>query len=136
MILFLHRHDEGSLRRIDHHFNDTKHIVQSDIFLANIYCNRNTIIDDMLLYSIHISTLLHYFSLVPQVFTKYRLSFKLSKYDFFLPCVEYVRHDLIAVGNCPTLSKFQLVKHWSLSPHGVSLHSFIGVCAFYRNNVP
>ena len=107
MILFLHRHDEGSLKWIGHHFNDTKHVVQSDTFLANIYCNRNTIdICDMLLYSIHISTLLHYFFWVSQVFTKYRLSFKLSKYDLFLPRVEYVRHDLIAGDNCPTISKF------------------------------
>ena len=51
-------------------FNDTNHIVQSDTYLVNIYCNSKIIIDDTLLYSSHISILLHYFSCVVQVFTK------------------------------------------------------------------
>ena len=87
-------------------FNNTKHIVISDHSLTNTFCNSKTIIDDILLYSKHIPTLLHYFSCVTQVFTKYRLSFKLSKYDLFLPRVEYVGYDLTASGNCPAQSKF------------------------------
>ena len=132
---FLHCHDEGSPRRIDHSFNDTDHVVQSGTFFANIYCNSKTIIDDTLIYSNHIPILLHYFTCVAQVFTKYRLPFKLSKCDFFFPRIEYVGHDLTTGGNCPAQSKFQLINNWHLPPHGVLL-SFIGLCAFYRNYVP
>ena len=87
-------------------FNNTKHIVKSDTSLANTFYNSKKIIDDTLIYSNYILTLLHHFSCVYQVFTKYKLSFKLSKCDFFLARVEYVGHDLTASGNFPTQSKF------------------------------
>ena len=118
------------------HLNNSKHIVISDHSFPNLFCNSKIIIDDTLIYSNNISTLIHYFSCVAQVFTKYRLSFKLSKYDFFLPHVEYVGHDLTASGNYPAQSKFQLIKDWHLPAHGVSLLSFIGLCSFYSNYVP
>ena len=70
--------------------NDTKHIIKSDTYLVNVYCNSKTIIDDTLIYSKHIPTLLHHFVCVTQVFTNYRLSFKLSNFFLFLPRVEYV----------------------------------------------
>ena len=84
----------------------TKECIPSDPSISKIFCDNKTIIDDTLIYSNHISTLLHYFSCVAQVFTKYRLSFKLSKCNFFLPRVEYVGHDLIASGNYPAQFKF------------------------------
>ena len=117
-------------------FNDIKHVVQFYTPLVNIYCNSKTIIDDILLYSNHIPILLHFFSCVVQVFTKYRLSFQLNQCDFLLPCVKYVGYDLIAGGNFPVQSKFQLINNWNLPPHGVSLLSLIGSCALYRNYVP
>ena len=117
-------------------FNDIKHVVQFYTPLVNIYCNSKTIIDDILLYSNHILTLLHFFSCVVQVFTKYRFSFKLNQCDLFLPCVKYVGYDLIAGGNFPVQSKFQLINNWNLPPHGVSLLSLIGLWALYRNYVP
>ena len=116
--------------------NNTTHIVTSDPSLTHTFCNRKTIIDDTLLYSNHIPTLLHRLSCVSQVFTKYRLSFKLSKCDFFLPRVEYIGHDLTASGNCLAQSKFQLINDCPLQPHGVSLLSFIGLCSFYSNYIP
>ena len=58
------------------------------------------------------------------------------KYEFLLPRVEYILHDLTASGNCPAQSKFQLIKDWPLPPHGVFLLSFIVLCSFYRNHVP
>ena len=48
-----------------------------------IVCDDYIIIDDIILFSNHVLTILHNFSYVTRVFTKYRLSFKLSKYDFF-----------------------------------------------------
>ena len=71
-------------------FNDTKHIIKSDTYLVNVYCNSKTIIDDTLIYSKHIPILLHYFVCVTQVFANYRLSFKMSNFFLFLPRLEYV----------------------------------------------
>ena len=106
-------------------FHSTKDCVPSDTSISTIFCDSKTIIDDTLIFSNHIPTLLHYFSCVAQVFTKYRFSFKLSKCDFFLSRIEYGGHDLIADGNCLVQSKFVLIRQWPLPPHGVSLLSLV-----------
>ena len=75
--------------------NETKRIVNLSNPPTNIICNDRIIIDGILLFSNNIPTLLHYFSYVTQVFTRFLLSFKISKCDFFKDRVEYVGHDLI-----------------------------------------
>ena len=117
-------------------FNVTRHTINLSNSPTNIVCDDRIIIDDILLFSNHIPTLLHYFSCVAQVFTKFRLSFKLSKCDFLKERVEYVGHDLTANGNCPAESKFALIQEWPLPPHGISLLSFIGLCCFYNKYCP
>ena len=89
------------------------------------------IIDDILLYSTSMFTLLRYFSCVVRVFVRYRLSLKLSKCKFFSPRVEYLGYDLTSGGNYPAKSKFNLLTDWALPNHGTPLVSFIGLCAFY-----
>ena len=116
-------------------FHSTKDCIPSATSISTIFCDIKTIIDDTLIFSNHIPTFLYYCSCVAQVFTKYRLSFKLSKWDFFLSCVEYVGRDLTTDGNCPVQYKFTFIKQWPLPAHGVSLLSFIGVCSFYNNYV-
>ena len=102
-------------------FNEIRHIISLTNSLAKVICNDRIIIDDILLFSNHTPTPLSYFSCVTSVFTKYRLSFKLSKCDFFKDRVEYVDHDLTANGNCPVRSKFSLFKDWLLPSHGIYL---------------
>ena len=53
-------------------FNSIKDIVPFDTYVANIFCDNKTIIDEILIYSNHILTFLYYFSFVAQVITKYR----------------------------------------------------------------
>ena len=77
------------------------------IYLEDIYDSK-TIIDDTLIFSNHIPTVLHYLSCVAQVFTNY----------------------------CPAQSKFNFIKQWHLSPHDVYLLSFISLCLFYKNYIP
>ena len=96
----------------------------------NVHGSR-IVIDDILLYSTNIHTLIRYFSCVARVFVRYRLSFKLSKCKFFNPRVEYLGYDLTSQGNCPAQSKFDLVKEWTLPEHGTPLLSFIGLCTLY-----
>ena len=91
-------------------FNETKYTIKLSDSPSSIICNDRIIIDDILLLSNHIPTLLHYFYCVVQVFTKFRLSFKLSKCDFLKDRVVYVGHDLTTNGNCPAASKFSLLQ--------------------------
>ena len=91
-------------------FNETRYSIVDNHAPDIIVCDDKIVIDDILLYSNHIPTLLHYFSCVAKVFTKFRLSFKLSKCDFFKSRVEFVGHNLTASGNCPAQSKFYLIQ--------------------------
>ena len=91
-------------------FNETQYTIKLSDSPSTIICNNRIIIDDILLFSNHTPILLHYFSCIAQVFTKFRLSFKLSKYDFLKDRVECVGHDLTTNGNCPAASKFSLFR--------------------------
>ena len=117
-------------------FNETKHSIVDKNSFNTIVCDDKIVIDDILLYSNHIPTLLHYFSCVANYFTKFRLSFKLSKCDFFKSRVELVGHYLTADGNCPARSMFNLIKKWPLPTHGTALLSFIGLCLIYSRYYP
>ena len=92
--------------------------------------------DDILLFSNHDPTLLHYFSCISQVFTKYRLSFKLFRCEFFKPRIEFIGHDITTLGNYLDQSNFQLIETRPLPTTGISLLSFIGLCTFYNRYCP
>jgi hypothetical protein len=60
------------------------------------------IINDILLFSSDLPTLLNYLDCVCQIFIKYQVSLsKLPKCDFLKRRFEYVGHDITADGNCP-----------------------------------
>ena len=59
-------------------FTDTKHVTSHGTVPITLICDGKIIIYDILLFSNHMPSILHYFSCVAQVFTKYRLLFKLS----------------------------------------------------------
>ncbi len=94
------------------------------------------IIDDILLYAVDKSDILHYLECCLEVCQKYRLSLKLSKCDFLKALVEYVGHDLTSDGNCPSKSKFDMITDWPLPATGNALHSLIQLCNFYNKYCP
>ena len=94
------------------------------------------IIDDILIWSTHQELVLTYFECVCKIFQKYRVSFRLDKCEFLKDRVEYVGHDLTPAGNCPAMSKFDMINDWNLPETGQSLHSFVGLVNFYHNYVP
>ena len=94
------------------------------------------IIDDILIWSTEIDLGLLYFECVCEIFTTYRVSFRLDKCEFLKDRVEYVGHDLTPTGNCPAQSKFDMINDWNLPTTGPSLHSFIGLINVYHNYVP
>ena len=50
--------------------------------------------------------------------------------------MEYVGHDLLADGNCPAKSKFNMITDWVLPTTGAGLHSFVGLVMFYHRYAP
>ena len=117
-------------------FNETRHIISLTNSSAKVIYNDCIIIDGILLFSNYTPTLWYYFSCVARVFTKYRFSFKIGKYDFFKDRVEYIGHDLTANRNCPFRSKFSLIQDWPLPPRGISLLFCIGLYCFYHTYFP
>ena len=78
-------------------FQEIKHTIVMTNSPCNIVCDDRIIINDILLFSNHVSTILHYFSCVVRAFTKYILFFKLIKRDFLQPRVVYVMILLLMV---------------------------------------
>ena len=103
---------------------------------ATIICDDEIIMDDILLFPKHDTTVIHYFSCVSQVFTMYRLLFKLYKYDFFEIIVEFCWHDLTTLKNFSAESKLQLIEEYPLPTTGTSLLSFIDLCTFNNRYCP
>lgn len=99
---------------------------------ATIIWDDIIIMDNILLLSNHIPTLLYYFSYLSQAFTKFRTPFELSKYDFFKPQMECVGRNLTVLGNYLNKSNFKLVTEWPLLTTCTSFLSFIGICLFYN----
>jgi hypothetical protein len=96
----------------------------------------HVIIDDILLFSSNIPTLLNYLDCVCQVFVKYQVSLKLPKCDFLKSQFEYVGHNITADDNCPAESEFDLVADWMLPSHGQGLRSFVSLCNYYHRFCP
>ena len=88
-------------------FNSTIHIISSDNTVSTTFYDSKIIINDILLFYKNISTLLHYYFCVIQVFIKYRLSFKFNQCAFFQSRVECVGQDLPAYV-IPSLSSSSL----------------------------
>ena len=90
-------------------FNETRNTISLVQSLSKIICDDHITIDDILLF-LTTSRLFYIISCVTQIFTKYRLSFKVSKSHFLKDRIEYVGHVLATNGNCPAASKFSLLQ--------------------------
>ena len=108
----------------------SRNFISLDDAPSTIVYDDPDIVDSILSFSNHLPTILRYFSCVARFFTKYRLSFKLSKCESFKSRVEYVGHDFTADGNYPVAFKFYLIQKWPCHPppHSISLLSLIGLC--------
>ena len=101
-----------------------------------LHSGTKSIIDNIIIWSSNIRCILIHFECVCRVFQKYRVSFRQDKYHFLLDRVEYVGHDLLADGNYPVKSKFNMIDDWNFSPTGGILHSFVGLVLFYHRYAP
>jgi hypothetical protein len=94
------------------------------------------IINDILLFAIHLLDLLNYLEWVLVMCQKHPLALKLSKCDFREGHAEYVSHDLTSDGKCPSKSKFEMITDWPLPPTGQGLNSLIQLCNFCNKCCP
>ena len=110
----------------------------TELFLYRRKINSGTksIIDNILIWSSNVPTILLYLDYVCRVFQKYRVSFRLDKCQFIESRVEFLDCDLIAHGNCPVHTKFEIICDWDIPLTGQSLHSFIGLIIFYCTYAP
>ena len=81
-----------------------------------------------------ISTFLYYVSCVFQFFTKYSLFFKLSKYDFWKPRVEFVSHNCTAQWYKIEFFR-QLVHYWYPLSTFVHSSTFIVLSLKHKSNI-
>ena len=94
------------------------------------------IIDDGTCFSFDPWLCLRWFRCLCEVYVKYRLSFNLKKCDFFLSRFEWLGNDIRTNGNSPAISKFDLIRDWTLPRTGVSLSSLVGLAGFYNRFIP
>ena len=94
------------------------------------------IIDDGLMWSYDPLTLLKFFECLCEIYVKYRLSFNGKKCDFFMNRFEWMGNDITGDGNSPAISKFDLIRDWTLPVTGDSLLSFCGLLGFYSKYIP
>ena len=104
--------------------------------MKKLYSGTKSIIDDILIWSSIIATVLVYFECVCSMFLKYCVSFRQDKCHFLIDRVVYVGHDLLANGNCPAQSKFDIIKDWETPTTGSSLHFFVGLVMFCHQYAP
>ena len=102
-------------------FAETKSTIPIDTSLFTLFCDEKIVMDNILLFYNHIPIRIDYFSCIAQVFTKFRLSFKLSKCEFFKHSAEFVSHDHTTVKNFPVEFKFQLIEKCPLPKTGIFL---------------
>ena len=67
---------------------------------------------------------------------KYRVSFKLSKCEFFYNFFEYVGHVIIVGGNTIDQSKYDLINYWSTPTMGDGMYSFVSLFKYYNKFYP
>ena len=100
-------------------------------FLSEIVTGSCNIIDDILLWSNNMPTLLLMYECICKVYMKYRVSLKIKKCSFFKDRFEYVGRDIMSLGNTTAQSKYDFIKRWSRPSIGEQLHSFVSFCNFY-----
>ena len=80
----------------------------------NIVSGTRIIIEDILLWISCVRALFVYLECICRMFRKHWGNFRINKYDFLKPRVEYVGHDVTNDGNCPASSKFSMISYWKI----------------------
>jgi hypothetical protein len=80
--------------------------------IVSCHFGSHVIIDDILLWSTSIPSLLNYFCCVCIIFLKYHVTSQLKKYTFLTNPFKYEGDDITPNGYCLAKSKFDLINNW------------------------
>ena len=98
--------------------------------------NTNIIVDDIFNWAKTFANALKYIECQLRVCKSYRLTLSLKKSHFFRKRFKFVGIDVSIDGNCPAMSKHELLRHWP-SPELVrDVASFVGFLQFYSKFIP
>ncbi len=103
---------------------------------VNDNTNTNAIVDSIFNWASSFDTALQYMECQLRVCKAYRLTLSLKKSHFFLKRFEFVGINVSTNGNCPAMSKHQLLQHWPIPEYVCDVASFIGFLQFYSAFIP
>jgi hypothetical protein len=98
--------------------------------------NTNIIVDDIFNWAKTFREALLYMECQLRICKAYRLSLSLKKSHFFPKRFEFVGIDVSADGNCPAMSKRDLLCHWPIPELVRNVTSFVGFLQFYSGFIP
>jgi hypothetical protein len=98
--------------------------------------NTNIIVNTIFNWALSFDSALQYMECQLQICKAYCLTLSLKKSCFFLKRFKFVGIDVSPDGNCPVMSKHQLLDHWPKPEFVCNVASFIGFVQFYSTFVP
>jgi hypothetical protein len=98
--------------------------------------NTNVIVDDIFNWASSFDMALQYMECQLRICKVYHLTLSLKKSHFFLKRFELVGMDVLPNGNCPAMSKHQLLEHWPKPEYVLDVASFVGFLQFYSVFIP
>jgi hypothetical protein len=98
--------------------------------------NTNIIVDNILSYAKTLPITFRYMECQLRVTQSQNLSLSLKKSHIFPKRFELVGIDVCPEGNRPAMSKYQLLKHWSVPLIVRNIAKFVGFVQFYSQCIP
>ncbi len=98
--------------------------------------NTNIIVNDILSWAKSITTALIYMECQLCVAQSQNLLLSLKKSSIFMKQLKFVGINVCIDGNCPAMSKHQLIKHWPKPKIVSDVAKFVGFMQFYLQFIP
>ncbi|GJS95690.1 putative reverse transcriptase domain-containing protein [Tanacetum coccineum] len=89
-------------------------------------------IDDILIYSKNKQEHEEHLKLILELFKKEELYAKISKYEFWIPKVQFLGHVIDSEGIHMDPAKIESIKDWACPKSPTEIHQFLGLAGYYR----
>ncbi len=121
----------------NHDFDSScKELASSHGVHINKDTNTNIIVDNILSWAKSLMTACVYMECQLRISQSQNLSFSLKKLHIFPKWFKFVGIDVCPEGNCPAMSKHQLLQHWPLSCIVCNFSKFVGFMQFHSRFIP
>jgi hypothetical protein len=120
-----------------HDVNSTwKDLSCSHGVVINKDTNTNIIVEDIVSKAKTYASAMMYMECQLKICQLQNLSLNLKKLHIFPKQFEFVRIDICQDGNCPAMSKHQLLQHWPMPIIMCGIAKFVGFMQFYSCFIP